>query len=62
MMAGCIAGAEFIDNIYKMMLAAGFVDIKLTPKDNSREILNSWIPEKNIEDYVASYMIEGMKR
>lgn len=62
MMAGCIAGAEFIDNIYKMMLEAGFVEIKLTPKDNSREILNSFIPEKSIEDYVASYMIEGMKR
>lgn len=62
MMAGCIAGAEFIDNIYRMMQDVGFVDIKLTPKDNSREILNSWIPEKNIEDYVASYMIEGIKR
>jgi SAM-dependent methyltransferase len=62
MMAGCIAGAEFVDIIHKMMLDVGFVDIKLTPKDNSRDILSSWIPEKNIEDYVASYMIEGIKR
>lgn len=62
MMAGCIAGAEFIEYIDKMMREAGFVDIRLTPKDNSREILNSWIPEKNIEDYVASYMIEGIKQ
>ncbi len=61
MMAGCIAGAEFIDNIHNMMHEAGFKNIKLTPKDNSREILNTWVPEKNIEDYVASYMIEGLK-
>lgn len=61
LMAGCIAGAEFIDSVHKMMQDAGFADIRLTPKDNSREILNSWVPEKNIEDYVASYMIEGTK-
>jgi SAM-dependent methyltransferase len=62
MMAGCIAGAEFIDSIYKLMQEAGFVNIRLTPKDNSREILNSWVPDKNIEDYVASYIIEGSKQ
>jgi SAM-dependent methyltransferase len=62
MMAGCIAGAEFIDSIYEMMQEAGFVNIRLTPKDNSREILNSWVPDKHIEDYVASYIIEGSKQ
>jgi SAM-dependent methyltransferase len=61
MMAGCIAGAEYIDNIHKMLKDAGFVNIKLTPKDNSREILNSWVPDKNVEDYVASYIIEGSR-
>ena len=61
MMTGCIAGAEFIDNIHKMMQEAGFTDIRLTPKDNSREILNSWAPDKNVEYYVASYIIEGVK-
>ena len=62
MMTGCIAGAEFIDNIHMMMQEAGFVDIRLTPKNNSSEILNSWVPDKNVEDYVASYIIEGVKQ
>lgn len=62
MMAGCIAGAEYIDNINGMLKDAGFTNIKLTPKDNSREILNSWLPDKNIEEYVASYIIEGSKQ
>lgn len=61
MMAGCIAGAEYIDNIRSMMQEAGFVNIKLTPKDNSKEILNSWVPDRSIEDFVASYIIEGTK-
>ncbi len=61
LMAGCIAGAEFIDNILTMMKEAGFVNIKLTPKDNSREIIQSWAPDRSIEDFVASYIIEGTK-
>lgn len=61
MLAGCTAGAEFIENIKAMLNSAGFRNIKLTPKDNSREIINSWAPEKNMEDYVASYIIEATK-
>jgi SAM-dependent methyltransferase len=61
MMTGCITGAEFVDNIQKMMENAGFMDVKLTPKDNGREIVKSWVPERNIEDYVCSYIIEGRK-
>ncbi|NLP30044.1 MAG: arsenite methyltransferase [Clostridiales bacterium] len=61
MMAGCIAGAAFVDNIETMMKNAGFKDIKLTPQDNSRKIIKSWVPDTNAEDYVASYLIEAMK-
>ena len=61
MMTGCIAGAEYVEDIKSMLQNAGFNDIKLAPKDNSREILNSWAPEKNIEDFVASYVIEATK-
>lgn len=61
MMAGCIAGAEYIENIKAMLYSSGFKDIKLEPKDNSKEILSSWILDKNIEDYVASYIIEAVK-
>ena len=61
MMTGCIAGAEFVDNIQKMMEDVGFKDIKLTPKDNGREIVKSWAPDRNVEDYVSSYIIEATK-
>jgi SAM-dependent methyltransferase len=61
LLAGCIAGAEYVDNIITMLQDAGFINVKLTPKDNSREILKSWAPNRTIEDYVASYIIEGTK-
>lgn len=61
MLAGCVAGAEHISIIREMLLKAGFRNIKLVPKDNSKEILSTWVPGKNIEDYVASYIFEAMK-
>jgi len=44
-----------------MLGNAGFEDISLIPKDKSREIVKSWAPDKNIEDYVASFIIEAKK-
>lgn len=61
MLTGCIAGAEYVENIRTMMHNAGFKNIRFTPKDNSREIINTWAPGKNIEDFVASYIIEAEK-
>jgi ubiquinone/menaquinone biosynthesis C-methylase UbiE len=62
MMAGCIAGAEYIENIRAMLQNVGFINIKMIPKDNSKEILSSWAPGKNVEDFVASYIIEAKKK
>jgi SAM-dependent methyltransferase len=61
MMAGCIAGAEYVENVRAMLNSSGFKDIKLEPKDNSKEIVSSWIPGKDIEAFVASYIIEAVK-
>jgi len=61
LIAGCIGGAEHIDNLRTMLRNVGFTDIKLTPKDNSREIVKAWSPDGNIEDFIASYIIEATK-
>jgi SAM-dependent methyltransferase len=61
MHAGCIAGAEYAENIRRMLERAGFQNIKLTPKDNSKEIISTWAPGKSIEEFVASYIIEAVK-
>lgn len=61
MYTGCIAGAEEINIIETMLKNPGFVDISIYPKDNSKEILKSWAPDKKVEDYVASFIIEARK-
>ncbi len=61
LIAGCIGGAEYVEDLRNMLLDAGFTDIRLAPKDNSEEIIKSWFPDMNIEEYVASYMIEALK-
>ena len=61
MIAACLGGAEHVDRIRTMLEDVGFTNIKLTPKDNSKEIVNSWEPGKNLEDFIASYIIEGEK-
>ena len=61
MLTGCVAGAEFAGVIRSMLETAGFGNIVMTPKDNSREIVSSWAPGRNIEEYVASYIIEAVK-
>ena len=61
MHAGCVAGAEHHLVIRHMLEESGFSAIRLYPKDSSKEILNNWVPDGNLEDYVASYMIEATK-
>jgi len=61
MIASCIGGAEHVDAIKAMLLAVGFGSIRLYPKDNSAEIVNSWLPEGGLDSYIASYIMEAVK-
>lgn len=61
MFAGCVSGAEYVGNIERMLEKAGFKNILLQPKDNSKEILNAWSPGKKLEEYLASFIIEAQK-
>lgn len=61
MMAGCIAGVEYAEDIRIMLQNAGFENIRMIPKDNSREIIKGWSPDKKIEEFVASFIIEAEK-
>lgn len=61
LIASCIGGASYVEDVKAMLIEAGFTNIRLTPKDNSREIIKSWAPDKNIEDFIASFIIEAIK-
>jgi arsenite methyltransferase len=59
--AGCIAGASLISEVEAMLKKSGFSDIRIQPKDESRDFIRTWAPDKNIEDYVVSATIEAIK-
>lgn len=59
--AGCVAGALLINEVESILKAVGFVNIRISPKDESKEIVRSWAPGRQIEDYVVSATIEALK-
>jgi SAM-dependent methyltransferase len=59
--SSCIGGAEYIGDIEVMLQTAGFSDIKMTQKENSRDIIKDWAPDMDLSQYIASYMIEAKK-
>jgi hypothetical protein len=41
---------------------AGFVDIQIEIKEESREVIKQWLPGSNAEDYVVSANISARKK
>ena len=44
-----------------MLVAAGFQDIKITVKENGRDIVKDWIPGSGAENYVTSAYVTATK-
>ena len=61
LISGCVGGTEKIEVIEKALQDAGFQDVKINPKVESRETIREWFPGRNLEDYVASATIEATK-
>jgi SAM-dependent methyltransferase len=63
LVAACVGGAATIDDTEEMLHAAGFTEIKIRPKDRSRELIRAWDPTQsdNAGDYVVSAYIEAVK-
>lgn len=59
--SGCMAGASLVEELEKFMLQAGFVDVRITPKDESLDFIKDWAPDRGVEDYVISAHIEAVK-
>jgi SAM-dependent methyltransferase len=61
LLCGCVAGAAPADQISGWLREAGFVDVQVTPKPESREVIATWAPGRGVEDYVVSATIEARK-
>ena len=61
LVAGCMGNASLIEELEGMMLDAGFDQVRILPKDESKEFIRDWAPEHNVTDYVVSASIEAVK-
>jgi len=61
LLCGCVAGAATVHQIEDWLASAGFTDIRITLKPESRALVETWAPGQGIENYVASATIEGRK-
>lgn len=58
---GCVAGASPIKDIEEMLKVAGYEQISIVPKDESKAIIREWAPGVAITDYVISAAITAVK-
>jgi len=57
----CISGATPLGDLGTMIQAAGFADIRIVPKAESRSFVQQWAPGTGIEEYILSATIEAVK-
>ncbi|MBS1187887.1 MAG: arsenite S-adenosylmethyltransferase [Burkholderiaceae bacterium] len=59
--SGCMAGASLVSELEASLLAAGFAQIRITPKEESRAFIRDWAPGSGAENYVVSAEIAAIK-
>jgi SAM-dependent methyltransferase len=61
LLCGCVAGAAPAEHIAAWLADAGFRDVRVTPRPESRELIATWAPGSGIEEHVVSAVIEARK-
>jgi SAM-dependent methyltransferase len=60
-LTGCVSGATPVDELVRLLVAAGFGDVRVTVKPESRAFIRDWMPGSGAEDYIASAVIEARR-
>jgi SAM-dependent methyltransferase len=61
LLCGCIGGAAPAAQVETWLAEAGFTNIHIAEKPESRELIQGWAPGLGIENHVISAMIEARK-
>jgi SAM-dependent methyltransferase len=60
-LTGCIGGAARVADLEQMLAEAGFTDVVVQPRPESRAFIKDWMPGTGIEEYVASATVQAVK-
>ncbi|MBV8118858.1 MAG: arsenite methyltransferase, partial [Alphaproteobacteria bacterium] len=52
LLCGCVAGASPAERIEAWLSEAGFVEVRVKPNFESREMVESWAAGRGVEDYI----------
>ena len=61
LLCGCIGGAAPAAQVEAWLAEAGFVEVRVAEKPESRELIQGWAPGLGIENHVVSATIEARK-
>ena len=61
LLCGCVSGAATVTDLTKWLEDAGFKNIHIDLKEETRETIKEWAPGRGIEDYVVSAIISAVK-
>jgi len=59
--AACIAGAATVDELRSALARAGFSEVVVEVRHESRSFISEWLPGSKAEEYVASAAIRATK-
>ena len=59
--SSCVAGAATAADLQWMLRNSGFVNISIRPQQESRDLIDGWIPEQQGRGHALSATIEGIK-
>ena len=60
--SGCIAGSATVPETRRMLKIAGFSNIRIDVKEQSKEFIKDWFPGSGAEKYVRSATIEAIRK
>jgi SAM-dependent methyltransferase len=59
--SACVTGSASVDQLHAMLAEAGFVNIRIQPREESRHFIKDWSPDKGLENFILSASIEATK-
>lgn len=58
---GCLAGAAALAELEKILVGAGFTEVEIRVKEESRALICDWFPGSGVEEFVRSAEVSARK-